>query len=216
MTITVPIKAIELAPGSRVSIHDLSWQDFESLLFELGEQRNTRVAYYQSTLEIMSPLAIYERPHRIIAHILTTILDVQGRNWEDFGATTLKRPQVAGVEPDTCFYIQNADRVRGCTDLDLDEYPPPDLAIEADVTSVTAVSAYQVMRVPEIWVYRNQQLKIYLLEHGSYREVVVSPTFPGFSLTDWIPQLVQQAIDQGTSRMLRALRTQLNSNFGCC
>jgi Uma2 family endonuclease len=212
MTITVPINAIELAPGSTVSIHNLSWQDFELLLLELGEKRNTRVAYYQGTLEIMSPLAIHERPHRVIAYILTTILEVQGRDWEDFGSTTLKRPQVAGIEPDTCFYIQNADRVRGCTNLNLDEYPPPDLAIEADVTSVTVVSAYQSMRVPEIWVYRHQQLKIYVLENGSYREVLVSPTFPDLPLTGWIPQLVPQAIDQGTSRMLRELRTQLNSN----
>jgi Uma2 family endonuclease len=212
MTITVPIHAIELTPGSTVSIHNLSWQDFESLLEELGEKRNTRVAYYRGTLEIMSPLAIHERPHRIIADILKAILDSQNRNWEDFGSTTLKRPQVAGIEPDTCFYIQNADFVQGCTDLDLANYPPPDLAIEADVTSTTTISAYEAMQVPEVWVYRNQQLKIYALENGTYREVTVSPTFPNLPVTDWIPRLVQQAIDQGTSRMLRELRTQLNSN----
>lgn len=212
MTITVPIHAIELTPGSMVSIHNLSWQDFESLLLELGEKRITRVAYYQGTLEIMSPLAIHERPHRIIADILKAILDAQERNWEDFGSTTLKRPQIAGIEPDTCFYIQNADRMWGCTNLNLDDYPPPDLAIEADVTSTTTISAYQAMRVPEVWVYRNQQLKIYVLEAGSYQAVAVSPTFPTLPLIDWIPTLVQRAIDQGTSRMLRELRTQLHSN----
>lgn len=208
MTLTIPINAIELAPGSTVSIHNLSWADFETLLIELGEKRNTRIAYYRGTLEIMSPLAIHERPHRIIAHILTTILEIQGRDWEDFGSTTLKRPEVAGVEPDTCFYIQNADRVQGCTDLDLDDYPPPDLAIEADVTSITAISAYQAMRVPEIWVYRNHRLKIYLLDGDRYVESSTSPTFPDLSLIDLIPRLVQQAIAQGTSRMLRELRTQ--------
>ena len=82
MTLTVPIDAIELAPGSRLSIHNLSWQDFESLLLELGEQRSTRVAYYRGTLEIMSPLALHERPHRLIADILKAILDAQDRNWD--------------------------------------------------------------------------------------------------------------------------------------
>ena len=212
MIITVPISALKLAPGSTVSIHNLSWQDFESLLSDLGEKRSTRVAYYQGTLEIMSPLAIHERPHRIIADILKAILDAQERNWEDFGSTTLKRSQIAGIEPDTCFYIQNADLVRGCTNLDLDNYPPPDLAIEADVTSTTIISAYEAMRVPEVWVYRNQQLKIYVLENVSYREVSLSPTLPDLSLIELIPQLVQQAIDKGTSRMLRGLRTQLNSS----
>lgn len=208
MTITVPINAIGLAPGSTVSIHNLSWQDFETILSELGEKRSTRIAYYRGTLEIMSPLAIHERSHRIIAYIITTILEIQGRNWEDFGSTTLKRPQIAGIEPDTCFYIQNADLVRGCTNLTLDDYPPPDLAIEADVTSTTTISAYFAMRVPEVWLYRNQQLKIYLLTDSSYKEVADSPTFADLPLSDLIPHLVQQAIEQGTSRMLRELRTQ--------
>ena len=209
MSITVPINAIELSPGSTMSIHDLSWQDFETILADLGEHRRTRLTYYRGTLEIMSPLALHERPHRIIADIVKAILDAQGRDWEDFGSTTLKRPEIAGVEPDTCLYIQNADKVRGCTSLDLNSYPPPDLAIEADVTSVTAVSAYQAMRVPEVWVYRNQQLKINFLEGDRYVEVSNSPTFPNLPITTLIPQLVQQAINGGTSRMLREFRTQL-------
>ncbi len=149
MSITIPINAIELSPSSTMSIHNLSWQDFETILTDLGEKRNTRVAYYQGTLEIMSPLAIHET-HRVIANILKALFDMQGRDWEDFGSTTLKRPQVAGIEPDTCFYVQNAGLVRGCTNLDLDDYPPPDLAIEADVTSTTTISAYEAMQVPEV------------------------------------------------------------------
>ncbi|MFB2936009.1 Uma2 family endonuclease [Aerosakkonemataceae cyanobacterium BLCC-F154] len=208
MSVTVPIKTIELTPGSHITIPNLSWQDFEQILIDLGEKRRSRVTYFQGTLEIMSPLALHERPHRIIAYILTTILDIQGRNWEDFGSTTLKRPQIAGIEPDTCFYIQNADRMKGCTNLDLKQYPPPDLAIEADVTSKTTLNAYEVMGVPEVWIYRNQQLKIYLLSDKGYTETSISPTFPNLPIIELIPQLVQKAIDEGTSKMLRDLRTE--------
>ncbi|MCU0552357.1 MAG: Uma2 family endonuclease [Leptolyngbya sp. Prado105] len=207
MTLAIPIHAIELAPGSTLSIHNVSWQDFETLLADLGEKRNTRIAYYRGTLEIMSPLARHERPHRIIADIVKVLLDIQERNWEDFGSTTLKRPEVAGIEPDTGLYIQNADRVKGCNDLDLDTYPPPDLAIEADVTSMTTVSAYQAMKVPEIWVYRNQTLKISVLEGDRYIESLSSPAFPELPIATLIPQLVQSAIEQGTSQMLRNFRT---------
>ncbi len=209
MTVTIPIRAIELTPGSTISIHNLSWQDFEQILAELGEQRNTRMAYYRGTLEIMSPLALHERPHRIIGYIVTAILDAQERDWDDFGSTTFKQPEIAGVEPDTCFYIQNTERVRGCTDMDLDVYPPPDLAIEADVTSKTTVDAYEALRVPEIWIYRNHQLRIYLLQNGDYTESSTSPIFPNLPITEMIPQLVQKAIREGTSRMLRELRIQL-------
>ncbi|WP_202972080.1 Uma2 family endonuclease [Moorena producens] len=104
MTVTIPIKAIQLTPGSAITIDNLKWQDFETILDELGEKRRVRLTYYQGNLEIMSPLAIHERPHRIIADIVKAILNLQGRDWEDFGSTTFKRPEIAGVEPDTCLY----------------------------------------------------------------------------------------------------------------
>lgn len=209
MTVTIPIQAIELAPGSQIAIHNLSWQDFERLLEELGEQRHTRVAYYQGTLEIMSPLALHERPHRIIAYIITTILEIQGRDWEDFGSTTFKRADIAGVEPDTCFYIQNASQVKGCTQMDLTVYPPPDLAIESDVTSKTTLNAYTSLSIPEVWIYNNHKLTIYLLQANGYVESPLSPTFPNLPIIELIPRLVQKAINDGTSQMLRELRALL-------
>lgn len=210
MTVTIPIQAIELSPGSQIAIHNLSWQDFELLLEDLGEKRKTRIAYYRGILEIMSPLALHERPHRIISYIIATILEIQGRNWEDFGSTTFKLPDLAGVEPDTCFYIQNAEKVKGCTQMDLIAYPPPDLAVESDVTSKTTLSAYISLGVPEVWIYSSDhQLTIYILQTDGYVESPLSPTFPNLPVTELVPRLVQNAIDNGTSQMLRELRTLL-------
>jgi hypothetical protein len=209
MSVTIPIRAIELTPGSMISIHNLSWQDFEQLLAELGEQRSTRIAYYRGTLEIMSPLALHERPHRIIADIVKAILDAQGRDWEDFGSTTLKQPEIAGVEPDTCFYIQNASRVRGCTDMNLDIYPPPDLAIESDVTS-------RLLWMPmKLCAFRKCGFIGIANSRFTSSRTVTMPNhlsasiFPNLPITEMIPQLVQKAIDEGTSRMLRELKIQL-------
>ena len=210
MSVTIPIQAIELSPGSHISIHNLSWQDFETILTNLGEKRNTRVAYYQGILDIMSPLALHERPHRIIASIVTAILDFQGRDWEDFGSTTFKRPVIAGVEPDTCFYIQNADRVKGCINMNLSIYPPPDLAIEADVTSKTTLNAYIAIGVPEVWIYKEQQLTINILNDNSYIPSSNSLVFPDSPIMQLIPQLVLKAIDEGTSKMLRELKAELS------
>lgn len=209
MSVTVPVQAIELTPGSRINIYNLPWQDFERILQDLGEQRNTRVTYYRGTLEIMSPLALHERPHRIIADIVKAILDAQGRDWEDFGSTTFKRPEIAGIEPDTCFYIQHADLVRGCTNMDLAVYPPPDLAIESDVTSKTALDAYAALLVPEVWIYCDRCLAIHIFDGSQYIETTTSPIFPDLPITEMVPQLVEKAIAEGTSRMLRALKAQL-------
>jgi Uma2 family endonuclease len=44
----------------RITLHHISWQTFKALLTEAGEDRRTRFAYHQGTLEIMSPLFRHE------------------------------------------------------------------------------------------------------------------------------------------------------------
>jgi Uma2 family endonuclease len=211
MTIALPLKTIELSPGSHVLISGVTWDQYEDLLEELGEERRVpRINYCNGTLEIMSPLPAHERPHRIIAYIVTTILDSQNRAWEDFGSTTFKKLKKAGLEPDTCFYIQNAERVCDLLRMDMDHDPPPDLAIEADVTSKTTLEAYATLQVPEVWIYDEGTLRIHLLQTNGYQESTISPTFPDLPITELIPRLIQQAFEQGTSAMLRQLRNQLN------
>ena len=55
MTVLIPINKIYLNLGSKISIPNLSWLEFENILEELGEKRNLRLAYSQQCLEIMSP-----------------------------------------------------------------------------------------------------------------------------------------------------------------
>ena len=210
MTVTTPIKTIALSPGSHLLIPNVTWEQYEDLLAELGEERRIpRINYCNGTLELRSPLPAHERPHRIIGYIVTAILDAQEREWEDFGSTTFKKSKRAGLEPDTCFYIQNAERVRDLQRMDMTQDPPPYLAIEADVTSKTTLEAYAVLQVPEVWIYDNGKLKIHLLQNGEYQESAISPTFPDVAIAEIIPQLVQQAFQQGTSTMLRNLRNQM-------
>lgn len=209
--VTIPIRAINLSPGSHLLIENVSWEQYEALLEELGADRHfPRINYCSHTLELMAPLPAHERLHRMIGYIVTAMLDAQERTWEDFGATTFKKPRQAGLEPDTCFYIQNAERVRDRLRLDMATDPPPDLAIESDVTSRTTLDAYQAMGVPEVWVYEDAKLKVYVLQTEGYVESPSSPTLPEFPVVEMIPRLVQQAFQAGTSKMLRDLRQQLS------
>ena len=162
-------------------------------------------------VRIRSPLPAHERPHRIIAYIVTAILDAQDRFWEDFGSTTFKQPKQAGLEPDTCFYIQNAERVRTLMRMDMDTDPPPDLAIETDVTAKITLDAYATLQVPEVWVYDNGRLTIHLLQNGEYQPGTPSQVFPNLPLTTWVPEWVQAALKDVTSTMLRTLRRQLQT-----
>ena len=208
--VKLPITTIDVSPGSHLLINDVTWEQYETLLTDLGEERRVpRINYCNGILELMSPLPAHERPHRIIADIVKAILDAQERDWEDFGSTTFKKPKRAGLEPDTCFYIQNAEPVRALMRMDMDKDPPPDLAIEADVTSKTTLDAYATLQVPEVWIYDSDRLTIHLLQNGEYQPGTTNQVLPNLPITTWVPELVQAAITTGTSTMLRNLRRQL-------
>ena len=212
--VNFPIKTLNLSPGSHVLINEVSWQDYENLLDELGATRhNPRINYYHGTLELMSPLPAHERPNRIIAYIVTAILDAQNRDWEDFGSTTFKKAKEVGLEPDTCFYIENAAQVRPNLRINMSIDPPPDLAIESDFTSKTTLKAYAILGVSEVWIYESDQLKIFVLQKKGYSETLNSLIFPDFNLVKIVPTLVKQAFQIGTSQMLREFRRSLVNGF---
>ncbi|MGG6266969.1 Uma2 family endonuclease [Leptolyngbya sp. AN03gr2] len=203
---------LQLEPGERVTLQPVSWQRFEEVLAELGDRRLPRVAYADQTLEIMAPLPEHERSKVLIADLVKLLLKAQKRRWEPLGSTTFKREEMlAGIEPDDCFYIQNYRSVIGKDRIDLTVDPPPDLAIETDVTSKTELSAYQALCVPELWIYAKGKLKINVLENGEYREVSVSPTFPDFSVIDLIPQFMQRAKIVGVSQALEEFEGLIRS-----
>lgn len=205
--VTLQLKQIRVPPGQRVLLEDISWQEFEAILNELGEHRSSRVAYSIGTLEIIVPLPEHERAKVIIGDLVKILLDELDRNWESFGSTTFKREDMtAGVEPDDCFYIQNYKLMIGRDRINLTVDPPPDLAIEIDVTSKTKMSAYQALRVPEIWRYENGNLEINLLQGEQYIKSQTSLTFPNFPIIEGIYRFVEMSRTIGTTPALREFR----------
>ncbi|MEH2311694.1 MAG: Uma2 family endonuclease [Nostoc sp.] len=204
-----PVSKMRLAPGSTVNVQDISWEEFESILQELGEKRSLRVAYSKSTLEIMVPLPEHEKSKDLISDIVKILLKIAGKSYEPFGSTTFKRENIAGVEPDACFYIQNYQRMIGRRKLEPND-PPPDLAIETDVTSKTTLDAYVAIAVPELWIYDSKKLRIYLLRDGHYIESDHSPNFPNIPLTQIIAATVERAWQVGTVQALKEFEGALD------
>ncbi len=209
--VLIPLQDIEFVPGVPFVLHNVSWEQYEAITAELEQTRKFRTVYYQGLLEIMSPLPIHERPHRIMGDIAKALLDFEDRAWEDFGSTTFReKAKMAGIEPDTCLYVdEKATRVRQCLSamyLEID--PPPDLAIESDVTSKTTLQAYLALGMPEVWIYQKQNLKIYLLETDRYIESETSRVFPNRSIREEILHWLNRALSEGTSKVLKEIRSQ--------
>jgi len=210
MSVLTPIHKIHVHTGSSITIPNLSWQEFEDIVEELGDSRQVRLAYSQNCLEIMAPSPEHERAKIVIADLVKIILRVQRRPWEALGSTTFKkRTMQAGIEPDECFYIENYQAVIGKDRIDLERDPPPDLAIESDVTSPTEITAYQRLGVPELWVYGKNQFRIYVLQGKEYQQSSFSPNFPDLMIIERILHVLQRAKIVGSSMALQEFEDSL-------
>lgn len=210
----VAIDRLHLQPGSCITLENLTWPEFEAVLASLGEKRSSRLAYCHGLLELMVPLAAHEKPISILSDLVKATLALQERDWECLRSTTFKNPQMeAGIEPDDCFYIQNYAAIFGKESLDLAVDPPPDLAIESDVTSLTRTETYVALGVPELWIFRNQTLTIFHLseENGQlcYLEQENSLVFSDLPIKSLILQAIQDTKAQGIRKALQAHRTRL-------
>ena len=185
MATLVQISQIQTLQGQSTILHDIDWQQFERILEDLGDKRATRIAYLHGVLEIKMPLPKHEQVKVLICYFVQALLDEMQIDFEPFGSTTFRRiDKLVGLEPDDCFYIQNSLAMRELRNLDMLVDPPPDLAIEVDVTSKTKLDAYQAIAVPELWIYANNTLNIYVLDDGKYLESSLSPTFGDLPIFD--------------------------------
>ena len=204
---TLQLRQLDVPPGQRLLLHDVSWAEFEAILAELGEQRGSRIAYDNGLLEIMAPLPEHESDKEIIGDLLKALLEELDIEFRSLGSTTFKHEaMLKGIEPDQCFYIQNEAAVRGKKRLDLAVDPPPDLALEVDITSRTHPDTYAALGVPELWRRSGPTLRIYQLQNGQYMEVDNSPTFPDWPLQAEIPLYVAQSQVEGRNRAMRSFR----------
>jgi Uma2 family endonuclease len=213
MATLVRISQIETLQGQRTVLHDIDWQQFETILEDLGESYTARITYLNGILEIEMPLPEHEKAKVMIGDFIKALLDEMEIDFEPFGSTTFKRQDIlAGLEPDDCFYIQNNVIMRGVRKLDLPIDPPPDLAIEVDLTSKTKLQVYQAIAVPELWIYVDSTLQIYLLREGEYTESQFSPIFGNLPVREMIPYFIEQSFTEGRSSAIRAFRAWAKQN----
>ena len=201
------IRRINVPPGQRVLLSDVTWEEFETILDELGEHRAARIAYDTGVLEIMAPLPEHEDDKEIIGDLVKALLEELEIEFRSLGSTTFKNQiMLQGIEPDQCFYIANESKIRGKKRLDLTQDPPPDLALEIDVTSRTHPSIYAALKVPELWQFEKGQLQINLLQNGSYVVSDKSKNFPNLPVAEILPKYLYRSKTEGRNSVIKAFR----------
>ncbi|MBF2073377.1 MAG: Uma2 family endonuclease [Synechococcales cyanobacterium C42_A2020_086] len=212
--VTIHLQQLDIPSGQRVLLHNVSWDEFEAILKELGEHRSTRIAFNKGLLEIMAPLPEHEDDKEVISDLLKCFLEELDIELRTLGSTTFKNPlMLKGIEPDQCFYIQNEPAIRGKKRLDLTVDPPLDLALEIDIPSRTHPEIYAALGVPELWQWADGKIHLCQLQNGVYVEVPDSPSLPGWQLHLAISQYLEQSRIEGRNRAVQAFRQWIRSRL---
>jgi len=202
-----------LPAGGTLILHDVSWEDYEQLLADLGASSGVRVSYENGRLEIMSPSLAHEVYKDLILYMARLVAEEMDVMLESGGSTTFKDQRLAqGAEPDNCFYVQNASRIIGKSNIDLVVDPPPDIIVEIDVSheSTAKLSFYASIGAPELWRYDERRLRIYRLSERRYIETEASSALPVIT-SNALTTFLEQCKTDGQSKTLRSFREWLSN-----
>lgn len=165
----------------RFVIRNVGWSGYQALLKILGDH-GPRLAYAHGDVELISPLLPHESFRWRLGRMVETISEELEILIRPAGSTTLNREDVnRGVEADECYYLANARHFGGRQNIDLEFDPPPDLAIEVEITSgiLHKLEIYARLGIPEIWRFDGEVLAVLLLQaDGSYAPSDRSASFP--------------------------------------
>src|SRR5438132_7530835 len=160
------MSAVTVRAAGHLVLTGADWRTYSRLLRVFAERPSVRLTYDRGDLEIMSPLPEHESDADMLGRFVVVLTEELGLPIKAGRSTTFRRRGLRrGLEPDNSYWIANEPRVRGKRRINLRIDPPPDLAIEVDVTSssLNRMGIYAVLAVPEVWRLDGPVLTFYVL-----------------------------------------------------
>lgn len=184
--------------GSQVVQLPMSWATYEQVLQDLGESYAARLAYSHGELEIMSPSFSHANYQILIHDFINILAHAFKLKRRSFGPATLQRADIqTGIEPDLCYYFENQAQIKDCREIDLTQYPAPDLAIEIDITTDSSkkLDICKALGIKEVWLYDAEKIAIYILENQNYQKTNESYIFNKVDICKVLPEFIEASLE---------------------
>ena len=185
----------KLPEQMEVTFGNTTWNDYETLIKEVGEASHLRISYNQGNLKIMTLSTLHENYSALIQTLITHLSFRNKIKVLCYKSSTIKiSKNLKGVEPDGCFYVQSADKLPNKLRIDFSQDPMPDIVLEIDIyhDSKAKFEIYASFGIKEIWRYDGKRFEIYELQkNDEYKEVKKSKPLPILTakvLTDLLNQ----------------------------
>lgn len=210
--------AIVNAPvEQRLILHGVPWGTYARLLRALAERPGVRLTYDRGILEIMTLSHEHENQSYLLGRFVDVLTEERGLPVKGGRSTTFRRRRRRrGLEPDASWWIAHEPQVRGKTEIDLRHDPPPDLALEVDVSrsSLDRLAIYAALGVPEVWRLEGRTLVCHVLgPDGRYATSPTSQAFPGLVVAD-LANFLNLRGQMDDNAIVRQFRAWVRQQFG--
>ena len=178
-----------------VTFGNTTWNDYETLLDEVGEASHLRLSFNRGNLTIMTLSSLHENYSALVQNLISHLSFRKRIKILHYKSSTMKvTKELKGVEPDGCFYVQSADKLPDKLRIDFSKDPMPDIILEVDIyhDSKVKFEIYAAFGVKELWRYDGKKFEMYELQKSAeYKEIKKSKSLPLLTakvLTDFLNQ----------------------------
>lgn len=202
------------APGQHIVIHGMDWEGYVAIADALPDGSRVHTAYDGWNLQLMTTSQEHERIARLLEQLITQICLATSTDCVPGGSTTFRREDLErGLEPDECFWIANYQTMLAVDRWEGGAHPPPDLAIEVDITSQSLPKRpiYAALGVPELWHFDGDRISSLILAENEYAQSPRSLAFPAFDVANLLP-FVAMLETQSNTAIIRAFQAWLTEN----
>jgi Uma2 family endonuclease len=197
-TATAPVRSKADPTEQRFVLPGVGYNTYQTINDALGENPGVRLIYVDGRLTFLTASRRHEWFAERLAEFVKILARRSGMAWEDSGSATYrKHDQEVGVEGDKIFYLgEHAQQMRGAINIDLSTQPPPDLAIEVEVTHSAddALLVYGRIGVPEVWRFDVDASTVMFCvrnEQGTYDSLLRSRVLPFLEPADVLEQMLR-------------------------
>ncbi len=199
----------------RFCLQGVSWETYEDLR-AAPENYRVRMTFDRGDLEMMSPSQLHEQFGYLIGRLIDVWTEELNTDIKSCRTMTFRREDLQrGFEPDNCYYVGHERVVRTKGELDFAIDPPPDLAIEVEITSpvIDKMSLYAAFGVPELWRFGGETLQVYELSTaGQYVPRDASICFPQLPVAQLV-KVLRQVNTMSETALVRSFRDWVRTSL---
>ena len=184
---------------------DITWSQYENITKQLSNQSHYRTSYLDGTVQIMSPGRNHEKIKEYLSSLLEAYFQEAEIDYYPLGSTTFRlEPMQVGKEPDFCYCLR---KEKEFPDLAVEvifcgETPRPYRIPQAyrrktqgnahqDSGGIDILEIYKRLQVKEVWLWQNNEIKIYCLNDNNYTESQFSQLLPDLDISLLLKYLSQ-------------------------